>query len=423
MKETLLDYLKRPNPEIIHLERNGKKHSKSQTKTPQYVSPTLIKRWQGVETQISEDLRSAALGACKERTEINIDTDERRIRGEEGFGDIVFKWNKDIVTRALEECGTSMNRDMVIKMIRGYAAENCPGSGRSLYPDWAAVKSKTGMKELDWTSIMPGDSKYSKNWRSSEIHLGRYDDGNELPGWFGPVSQIFTYCYRLKTRYGYLITDEELVICRIGPRTNSAPHTPRTENLELEATASDGQFEFFSIPWRNERKADCSEDSEQNFMTVNAALWWIHIQAATDKSIKWTYEAAEDDRGLSSKRDSVTEETQTSISNDTFTDDRYDEYYHSFHGSQNQSNEFRIPGQKIYDNGTVSGKRGRSSRRTKPRHTKADGSFGDPPNSQSQASAASGDTEISQRSTRSKRKLRPAQEKHGMAGRGKRKKS
>ena len=131
MKETLLDYLKRPNPEIIHLERNGKKRSKSQTKTPQYVSPTLIKKWQGVETQISEYLSSAALGACKKRTEINIDTDERRIRGEEGFGDIVFKWNKEIVTRALEEGGWLCCREL-----SGQRKISISGLGSRQVKDW-----------------------------------------------------------------------------------------------------------------------------------------------------------------------------------------------------------------------------------------------------------------------------------------------
>ena len=30
-----------------------------------------------------------------------------------------------------------------------------------------------------------------------------------------PLSQIFTYCVRAKARYGYIITDKELVVLRI----------------------------------------------------------------------------------------------------------------------------------------------------------------------------------------------------------------
>jgi hypothetical protein len=57
-------------------------------------------------------------------------------------------------------------------------------------------------------STNPGDTKLAKKWRM---------DGTMMKGeseWEWPLRQIQHYCTRLGTRYGFLITEEELVVFR-----------------------------------------------------------------------------------------------------------------------------------------------------------------------------------------------------------------
>ncbi|KAL8377050.1 hypothetical protein RB595_007944 [Gaeumannomyces hyphopodioides] len=91
-------------------------------------------------------------------------------------------------------------------------------SGRCYYdadrrydPDWAlcsrAVTANNGAAHRAYLNLLPGDSKLASKWKSSLYH-------DDRATWSLPVRQILNYCDKTSTRYGFIITDKELVVFR-----------------------------------------------------------------------------------------------------------------------------------------------------------------------------------------------------------------
>ena len=101
---------------------------------------------------------------------------------------------------------------------------------------------------------------------------------SKKPPWSYALSQIFTYCLKANARYGYLITDQELVVIKIRPicprRPPSAPQHRRSNRLNNPQPPSDeGELKYKSIPWTH---------NESDKLTINFALWALHLMAAKD---------------------------------------------------------------------------------------------------------------------------------------------
>ncbi|OAA61224.1 hypothetical protein SPI_05248 [Niveomyces insectorum RCEF 264] len=83
---------------------------------------------------------------------------------------------------------------------------------RSYKPDWAVCRDDTtevtGQMIPKYTSLMPGDTKPSSKWHSNFYT-------SSPPQWENPVRQVVTYCIGARSRYGFILTDEELVVLRI----------------------------------------------------------------------------------------------------------------------------------------------------------------------------------------------------------------
>ncbi|KAH8665242.1 hypothetical protein BGZ60DRAFT_432478 [Tricladium varicosporioides] len=146
---------------------------------------------------------------------------------------------------------------------------------------------------------LPKEYKTASKWRSSDVLQGKFIDktGSWIPGTrrsnkTKPIEQIYTYCVNLGCRYGCILTTGEAFIFRIKPRTAK----PGIANLsspgsikELQTTlANDGLMEYVSVPWDNHSSGDL--DKYKN-LTVNLALWFIHILAGNRHEISWDYGA------------------------------------------------------------------------------------------------------------------------------------
>lgn len=101
------------------------------------------------------------------------------------------------------------------------------------------------------------------------------------PPWYWPIKQIFTYCMRAGVRYGYLITDYELIVVRIRPKgpnkgqsssgSRFSTRCSRPRELVNQAT-----LDFEAIPWSHKTS---------DKLTVNLALWGLHLMAARDGTL------------------------------------------------------------------------------------------------------------------------------------------
>jgi hypothetical protein len=93
-------------------------------------------------------------------------------------------------------------------------------------PDWSLIDPdeivQAGYFNANW---LPGDSKISTKWGPdpNQFSTAIENDSDEtFSDWYKPVSQIAGYIDQSEVRYGYLITDMELVVMefcreRIGP--------------------------------------------------------------------------------------------------------------------------------------------------------------------------------------------------------------
>jgi hypothetical protein len=175
-----------------------------------------------------------------------------------------------------------------------------PGPTKKYRPDWGAI-TKSSQQEADKElpeNSLPGDTKYSEDWTSASVEEGdcRYiDTPNHVPRWFWPIAQIYSYCYWLQKRYAYIITDKELVLFRVGTMRNSPSPSPKSEKFTIRELEVDGKIEFVSVPWTNGRNEDGVELGEPNGLSINTALWWLHLQATKGNSVDWTYPPLQDD--------------------------------------------------------------------------------------------------------------------------------
>lgn len=192
---------------------------------------------------------------------------------------------------AQSHLNTSIN-DGRIHMIRGGQAQY-PGGDSGFRPDWAGVKRPATSTEKS-ENVLPGDTKPSKVWSSAVIKLGEVEDDPKTVAWLRPLCHIFAYCVRCNARYGYLISDKELVVVWIHPGSQTSSRSAIEIERSLKSSISTpatrarntGILEYQAIPWDNDWEAG---DNRYKGMTVNLALWWLHMMAAEESAIEEHY--------------------------------------------------------------------------------------------------------------------------------------
>ncbi|KAL1625561.1 hypothetical protein SLS56_007308 [Neofusicoccum ribis] len=244
------------------------------------------------------------------------------------------RWNATVVCEALKETKDFFGQEDQIWMILGSSAQPLKTAPKAypLRPDWAAIFKTKGWKpgQDAAKSMMPGDTKVSTGWKSEEIVPGSTMKATtRREEWFKPLAQIFTYCRTLRVRYGYLITDQELVAVRIGYRTKVPKKKgKRTVDAEMDHMDKDGWLEYARVTW--------TQEESSSSLTVNLALWWLHLLAANDNSIRWKYPPLKEETLYGQGRSTVHEHEQSQNSDVT------DAPLHSFNGSiANSRYDFR----------------------------------------------------------------------------------
>ena len=293
-RRSLLNYLRTENPAVDGHMCHGKGLTTSNT----WETPKSIELWEDFEFKSLQAIYDGQLQEILNRRFILQEFSAipqfpfREIHDEDSLESLLIKWNQSIVSHALSNAQDHLNNGQendTIYMVKGGQAKYPDDSSR-YRPDWGAVK-RTANCTTKPETILPGETKLSQKWSSRKIKLGPVYEDYETTKWLPPVSQIFSYCVRSNSRYGYLITDEELVVVRIReePRTDSQSAVDTHESIESsDSTCARyiGILEYQAIPWT---KDTTSEDEKCKGMTMNLALWWLHMMAAEDSSIKTHY--------------------------------------------------------------------------------------------------------------------------------------
>jgi hypothetical protein len=151
-------------------------------------------------------------------------------------------------------------------------------------PDWAGVRRS--VPEEKAPNLLPGETKVSQKWKSSYIEPFDEAPRDFCPNWLWPLRQVLTYCLTLNVRYGYIITDEELVVCRI-----YTPESDRKRKNRKSGEVEDGWIEYKAIPYNLEAKSKVDDE-----LTIHLALWWLHLLAASSGPVRHTYGALIEER-------------------------------------------------------------------------------------------------------------------------------
>lgn len=350
---SLLHYLSTKNP-ILDADFGGSGSNTKSGKTSWDI-PRQIQDWADFDCQSLDSIYNGALGEVLRRQskldpqtkldpQAKPDKNSRNIHSEEDMTSIVVLWTKSIVSNGLEAAQEKIGADLPhekIYMCQGKQAQppsmvpempDPESKGKKQNrkhrnPDWAGIKSSTvnpneprrkSNKATKAKNLLPGDTKLSRKWKSANLTRGDIIKADVIDkSWFQPVGQIYTYCVRLNARYGYIITDKELVVVRIRPlpqtgvpqeevstgkkkkkqdeyRTLDSNIMASSQELgdfvegapEATRALTDGVMEYKVIPW--DRHMPTSQENPE-MMTVNLALWWLYMMAAENSAIEEDY--------------------------------------------------------------------------------------------------------------------------------------
>lgn len=93
-------------------------------------------------------------------------------------------------------------------------------------PDWGGYRASP----INRLNFCPGDIKCSTKWSSDGLFEAKWDmyiEERELLDKALPLEQVQHYCTHLGTRYGWVLTDKELVVIRVTNSVDDDPTSPR----------------------------------------------------------------------------------------------------------------------------------------------------------------------------------------------------
>lgn len=204
----------------------------------------------------------------------------------------VSQWTHPIVTTALfhsqSQCKDYQLRPPFVDMVAGGNARSVSAHRVSAhYPDWAGIRTMLPDNPNQTVNILPGDTKVSYKWKSTEIVPKKINANDVVQNWFWPLRQIFTYCMNFKTRYGYIISDEEVVAFRV--RVSHEGLEENKSGRRMLTSEDEGTIEYMPI-------YDSTQDpGDEKRLTMNLAIWWLHLLAANNRSIQTTYGPLKDE--------------------------------------------------------------------------------------------------------------------------------
>lgn len=297
--DTLLNYLRHKNPALNNQRcRPGKNTTCAKTSWKQ---PRIIEPWKDFDYDSLKAIYGGALnGILQRQSGPHIHPKILKfpfceIYDENSLESLLVMWSQAIISGALVTAQGELNSqgiDEHIFMVKGGQAAY-PGRRSSFRPDWAGIRRSSCLSKKA-TNILPGDTKLSVKWTSCLIEPGPVELDFQATDWLRPLTQIYTYCCKSNARYGYIITDQELVVVRVRPGSQVGSRRAidaQVSNKAPTASPADragnsGILEYKAIPWDNE---DNELPNHPRGLTVNIALWWLHMLAAEDSEIEDMY--------------------------------------------------------------------------------------------------------------------------------------
>ncbi|KAJ3556124.1 hypothetical protein NPX13_g10205 [Xylaria arbuscula] len=175
--------------------------------------------------------------------------------------------------------------------------------------DWSVVSPIWFSPPGDFANRLPGDTKVSSKWWPT-----MKDDNSQALEWQKVVAQVLTYMAENNSRYGFIITDEVLVVLRLTrkptgqglaadrPRrqvaTPATGHQRQVSDISMASGDTSGQESSFQddnpLDWEyyDPEHVDIPWSAHGKRLTVKLALWCLAMMAVNgDNYIDYSYPA------------------------------------------------------------------------------------------------------------------------------------
>ncbi|KAK3291895.1 uncharacterized protein B0H64DRAFT_408351 [Chaetomium fimeti] len=299
--ESIFEFLTARNPDI-HYQTP---HSKSLTTVRNSLYPRQLKTWDEFSFSTLETVYGRRLidEARKGRSSLAypsvLATIDDVVHDEPTTTHALTVWNHRIVATSLQAVQGTLHPSIWVPRRRKGQHETDKKTTKEstrLEPDAGAVSICQNC--CSETERLPKDYKVASKWRSSAIFggwmtgkAGKWTPGQASKPEAKPIRQVYTYCVKFGCRYGCIITTQEAFIFRIKLRTevsvaDANGDSSRDEAALRQALSTNGLMEYVSIPWENHRQGS---SNEYRALTVNLALWFVHILAGNAHEVDWNY--------------------------------------------------------------------------------------------------------------------------------------
>lgn len=175
------------------------------------------------------------------------------IISEDAVDDVTSWWNVQVCRKPLKKGAAIIQEQLglpessiTFQLNKGAVlAQN--GNGTTGKPDWVIFNRENGKV----VPLVCGENKLSTKWNSDKHKLRKAFQGN----WIWPFRQVLTYCVATRTRYGCLMTPDELVVLRV--------------YLNGSGQSESWNVQYKAIPW----------DDSGNKLTINLGIWALGMMA------------------------------------------------------------------------------------------------------------------------------------------------
>ncbi|KAI0410871.1 hypothetical protein F5X98DRAFT_358646 [Xylaria grammica] len=332
MGNTLLHYLTLRNPNIIQRGLSGKGTETRKIYGPDKREPWADMTFENLQMAFGEVL-SKEMSLPEPRDASKIPATKRKIYTETSVRKLAVAWNEHVVQHALDGANGVLRQakygdPLAIGRVQ-FTDNDGRGDlkdedGRWHYPDWIAYREcegdsiipnpVSGNRKQTIPNLLPGECKPSMKWKSQWLYCS--DQSLKMKAeWV--LRQVTKYMHLAKTRYSFILSDEELVPVRLSTYTRNPAaeveqlNEAQKENIvdlgisfeesEEEEEGAGAQFsrvplerdpdgsfadesreigyvlEWCSIPWEN---------MGRDALTINLALWWLCVLATQGTSVK-----------------------------------------------------------------------------------------------------------------------------------------
>ncbi|KAF2973059.1 hypothetical protein GQX73_g619 [Xylaria multiplex] len=305
---SIFELLTHRNPHVILSPESG-----TNTHNQSYFWPRKIKKWEEFHFENLDKIYGGLLMNVARNPRDNLPHypfilgKDCRISDEPTTTNLISKWNDTVVSAALDAVKGELNPSIWIqKASKPKQSTNTPNSGSkgkkkddvkiSLRPDSGAYSVHEENPE-NGEERFPKDYKYAGSWSSLKVRNGQHvdiDTGEWKPGFVQrndnmPIRQAYTYSVLFQCRYGCILTTEEAFIFRIGPIEQNSESAEGGSSINLnpqQIVRTKGLMEYVSIPWTHGTE---NNTDNYNKLTVNLALWVLHILAGNHHRILKKY--------------------------------------------------------------------------------------------------------------------------------------